>query len=72
MRPSHLDTHKHTHVVPSVLSAVMRVAEEFEIRFIRLPFDSGWALVQPLSALVPATNWHSENSVQQTTFWDIG
>jgi len=48
VRPSHLDTHKHTHVVPSVLSAVMRVAEEFEIGFIRLPFDSGWAPVQPL------------------------
>jgi chitin disaccharide deacetylase len=48
VRPSHLDTHKHTHVLPAVLSAVMRVAADFNIPFIRLPFDSGWALVRPL------------------------
>jgi chitin disaccharide deacetylase len=47
VRPSHLDTHKHTHVLPAVLSAVMRVAQEFSVHFIRLPFDSGWALVRP-------------------------
>lgn len=47
VRPSHLDTHKHTHVLPAVLSAVMRVAQEFEIPFIRLPFDSGWTIVRP-------------------------
>jgi predicted glycoside hydrolase/deacetylase ChbG (UPF0249 family) len=48
VRPSHLDTHKHTHVLPSVLGAVMRVAEEFDVRFIRLPFDSGWAPARPM------------------------
>jgi predicted glycoside hydrolase/deacetylase ChbG (UPF0249 family) len=37
--PSHLDTHKHTHLAPPVLDAVARIAEEFEIRWVRRPFD---------------------------------
>jgi predicted glycoside hydrolase/deacetylase ChbG (UPF0249 family) len=48
VRLTHLDTHKHTHVIPSVFSALMRLALEFEIPFIRLPYDSGWGLVRPL------------------------
>jgi predicted glycoside hydrolase/deacetylase ChbG (UPF0249 family) len=37
--PSHLDTHKHTHLVPGVLDAVARLGEEFGIRWVRRPFD---------------------------------
>ncbi len=37
--PTHLDTHKHTHLAPPVLEAVARVAEEFGIRWVRRPFD---------------------------------
>ncbi len=47
LRPSHLDTHKHTHVVPSVLAAVARISQEFGIPWVRRPFDfpmrAGWA-----------------------------
>ncbi len=39
IRPSHLDTHKHTHLAPPVLDAVARLGEEFEIRWVRRPFD---------------------------------
>ena len=39
IRPSHLDTHKHTHLAPPVLEAVARLAEEFGIRWVRRPFD---------------------------------
>lgn len=39
IRPSHLDTHKHTHLWPSVLNAVLRVARRFEIPWVRRPFD---------------------------------
>lgn len=46
--PSHLDTHKHTHVVPQVLSAVIRLAHEFDVPFVRLPFDAGWKPVRLL------------------------
>ena len=39
IRPTHLDTHKHTHLAPPVLDAVARVAEEFGIWWVRRPFD---------------------------------
>ncbi len=35
IRPTHMDTHKHTHVVPSVLRAVARVAREHSIGWVR-------------------------------------
>jgi chitin disaccharide deacetylase len=37
--PTHLDTHKHTHLLPQVLEAVGRVSEEFRIPWVRRPFD---------------------------------
>jgi predicted glycoside hydrolase/deacetylase ChbG (UPF0249 family) len=45
LHPTHLDTHKHTHLAPPVLDAVARIAEEFEIRWVRRLFD------------VPALGW---------------
>jgi chitin disaccharide deacetylase len=39
IRPTHLDTHKHTHLFPPVLDAVARIAEEFGVRWVRRPFD---------------------------------
>jgi predicted glycoside hydrolase/deacetylase ChbG (UPF0249 family) len=39
IRPTHLDTHKHTHLFPPVLDAVARIAEEFRILWVRRPFD---------------------------------
>jgi predicted glycoside hydrolase/deacetylase ChbG (UPF0249 family) len=45
LRPTHLDTHKHTHLAPPVLDAVARLGEEFGIRWVRRPFDF------PLNAL---------------------
>jgi predicted glycoside hydrolase/deacetylase ChbG (UPF0249 family) len=45
IRPTHLDTHKHTHLAPPVLDAVARIGEEFGIRWVRRPFDF------PLNAL---------------------
>ena len=39
LRPSHLDTHKHTHLAPAVLDAVARLGEEFGISWVRRPFD---------------------------------
>jgi predicted glycoside hydrolase/deacetylase ChbG (UPF0249 family) len=41
IRPTHLDTHKHTHLLPPVLDAVARLAQEFRIGWIRRPFDFG-------------------------------
>jgi predicted glycoside hydrolase/deacetylase ChbG (UPF0249 family) len=39
IRPTHLDTHKHTHLAPPVLEAVASVARDFGIRWVRRPFD---------------------------------
>lgn len=39
LRPTHLDTHKHTHLLPPVLDAVARLAQEFQIPWVRRPFD---------------------------------
>jgi predicted glycoside hydrolase/deacetylase ChbG (UPF0249 family) len=39
LAPSHLDTHKHTHLLPPVLDAVARISEEFRIPWVRRPFD---------------------------------
>jgi predicted glycoside hydrolase/deacetylase ChbG (UPF0249 family) len=41
IHPSHIDTHKHTHLLPPVLEAVARVAREFDIPWVRRPFDFG-------------------------------
>lgn len=39
LRLTHLDTHKHTHVVPAVLEALLRVARRYAIPWVRRPFD---------------------------------
>jgi predicted glycoside hydrolase/deacetylase ChbG (UPF0249 family) len=39
LRPTHLDTHKHTHLLPPVLDAVARISEEYKIPWVRRPFD---------------------------------
>jgi predicted glycoside hydrolase/deacetylase ChbG (UPF0249 family) len=36
---SHLDSHKHTHLVPSVFRTIVKLADEFGIRWVRLPLD---------------------------------
>lgn len=37
--PTHLDTHKHTHMAWPVLAAVVRIAREFGVGWVRRPFD---------------------------------
>jgi len=39
LQPTHLDTHKHTHLLPPVLEAVARISQEFGIPWVRRPFD---------------------------------
>jgi chitin disaccharide deacetylase len=41
IRPSHIDSHKHSHLLPPVLEAVARVAREYQIPWVRRPFDFG-------------------------------
>jgi len=37
LTPTHLDTHKHIHVLPGITAALVSVAEEFGIRKVRYP-----------------------------------
>ncbi len=37
IRPTHLDSHKHTHIVPAVFRSVIQLAQEFSVPFVRLP-----------------------------------
>jgi predicted glycoside hydrolase/deacetylase ChbG (UPF0249 family) len=39
LQPTHLDTHKHTHLLPPVLDAVARISEDCGIPWVRRPFD---------------------------------
>jgi predicted glycoside hydrolase/deacetylase ChbG (UPF0249 family) len=39
IRVTHLDTHKHTHLLPPVLEALTRAARQFGIPWVRKPFD---------------------------------
>lgn len=38
IQPSHLDTHKHTHLLPPVFNALVRIADEFHIPWVRRRF----------------------------------
>ena len=44
VRPTHLDTHKHTHLFPAVLRPLLRVAERLGIPALRNPFEQPWSL----------------------------
>jgi chitin disaccharide deacetylase len=57
LTPTHLDTHKHTHLVPAVLKALVRVASEFGIPWVRKPADF------PIATNAPAFMRKVVNSV---------
>ena len=40
LKPTHLDTHKHTHLVPRIFRQVVLLAREYKIPYVRLPLDS--------------------------------
>jgi len=42
---THLDAHKHTHIVPSIFRTVVALAQEFQIPYVRLPLDHTTRLV---------------------------
>ncbi|MGD0796977.1 MAG: ChbG/HpnK family deacetylase [Acidobacteriaceae bacterium] len=41
---THLDTHKHTHLFPSIARSLLHVADSANIRAIRNPFEPEWSL----------------------------
>src|SRR4029077_16337922 len=56
--PTHLDTHKHTHLAPPVLEAVARIAEEFNIHWVRRPFDFPMTTTAPFLERATSRAFH--------------
>jgi len=44
LRLTHIDTHKHVHMFPRVLRAVLRAARAAGIRVVRNPFEPAWSV----------------------------
>jgi predicted glycoside hydrolase/deacetylase ChbG (UPF0249 family) len=44
LQPTHIDTHKHTHMFPQVLGPVLHAARTAGIRAVRNPFEPEWAI----------------------------
>ena len=52
--PTHLDSHKHTHLAPQVFRAVVRLAHDFHIPYVRLPLDASVPFTRlPCAAAAP-------------------
>ena len=49
---THLDTHKHTHLLPQVARPLLAVAERFAIPAIRNPFEPRWSIALGKSPLL--------------------
>jgi len=52
IHPTHIDTHKHTHLFPSVARPLLEVAERTGIRAIRNPFEPPWSIALGKSPLL--------------------
>jgi len=61
LRPTHFDTHQHTHIHPRVLKIVMRLAREHGVTFIRAP-------VQPL---LPSIRCSRQRLPRKLVRWTI-
>jgi predicted glycoside hydrolase/deacetylase ChbG (UPF0249 family) len=50
--PTHLDTHKHTHILPGVARPLLAVAEQLGVPAIRNPFEPAWSIALGKSPLL--------------------
>ncbi len=57
LRPTHLDSHKHVHVLPQVLEVLLEIAGRYSIGWIRRPFEggTGWRAVSLVDRGLRAT-----------------
>ncbi len=44
IRVTHLDTHKHTHVLPGIARPLLAAAEDLGVRAVRNPFEEPWSV----------------------------
>jgi predicted glycoside hydrolase/deacetylase ChbG (UPF0249 family) len=38
--PTHFDSHKHVHIIPTVLDVIIEIAERFSVKWMRAPFEA--------------------------------
>ena len=50
--PTHIDTHKHTHILPGVARPLLAVAEQLGVRAVRNPFEPAWSIALGKSPLL--------------------
>ena len=50
--PTHIDTHKHTHILPGVARPLLAVAESLGVPAIRNPFEPAWSIALGKSPLL--------------------
>jgi predicted glycoside hydrolase/deacetylase ChbG (UPF0249 family) len=62
IKPTHLDTHKHTHLFPPVLDAVAALSREYGIHWVRRPFD--FPLSGAEKAIVPGLKQATSRGLQ--------
>ena len=66
IRPTHVDTHKHTHLFPVVLRAVLRAAERLGVPAIRNPFEPPWAMRQGHGDMLRRLQMRTLDGFEQT------
>ncbi|MGH9729498.1 MAG: carbohydrate deacetylase [Candidatus Acidiferrales bacterium] len=59
LRPTHFDSHKHTHAHPKVMEVVVKIGEEFKVGRIRKPFEDRRELLWPWFK-GEATSWRQQ------------
>ncbi len=52
LRPTHIDSHKHTHMYPSVLRPLLRAAKRHGVLAIRNPFEQPWSVALGRASIV--------------------
>ena len=70
--PTHLDTHKHTHLAWPVLAAVVRIAREFGVRWVRRPFDFAVPSAAPLATRLVHRGMRTQQRLFQSTLTRAG
>ncbi len=65
--PTHVDTHKHTHMFPGVLRPLLRAARQAGVKAVRNPFEPAWSLRVTFGApLLRRTQVHILNRFRHT------
>lgn len=64
IRPTHLDTHKHTHILPQIARPLLAVAERTGVPAIRNPFEPPWSIALGRSPILRRVQLRSLRHLQ--------